>query len=332
MNPNSGKNDMTRNLTRCCMMGLLAASFASVAQAQSYPTRPIRMVVGFAAGGAPDIIGRVIGERMHQRLGQPVIVDNRPGATGNIGAEIVAKATPDGYSLFMATLSVAISPSFYRKLPFDPAKSFSPVSMVASVPLLLVVHPSLPAKSVKELIALGRAQPGKFNYASVGNGSPQHLSAELFKSVAGVNLVHVPYKGGGQATAAVLSGEAHLFFAGMPPALPHVKAGRLRALAVSTARRSPSALEVPTVSEAGLPGFEADNWNALLAPRGTPKAIVDRLNLELQKLLKLSGIQEQFIKIGAEAVHSAPAALARRIEEEIRKWGKVAREAGVKPE
>jgi len=326
--------DMTpERVTGYWIVSVLAAmSFASFAEAQTYPSRPIRMVVGFAAGGAPDIIGRVIGERLNQSFGQPVIVDNRPGATGNIGAEIVAKAGADGYTLFMATLSVAISPSFYRKLPFDPVKSFAPVSMVASVPLLLVVHPSLPAKSVKELIALARAQPGKFNYASVGNGSPQHLSAELFKSVAGVDLVHVPYKGGGQATAAVLSGEAHVFFAGMPPALPHVKAGRLRGLAVSTGKRSPSAPEVPTVGEAGLPGFEADNWNALLAPRGTPKKIVDRLNLELEKLLKLPDIQSQFIKIGAEAVYSTPPGLAARIKEETLKWGKVARDAGVKPE
>lgn len=310
----------------------LGATGSGDAHAAEYPARPIRMVVGFAAGGAPDIIGRVMAERLNRSFGQSVIVDNRPGATGNLGAEIVANAAPDGHTLLMATLSIAISPSFYRKLPFDPVTSFVPVGMVASVPLLLVVHPSLPAKSVKELIALAKKQPGKLNYASVGNGSPQHLSAELFKSVAGVDLVHVPYKGGGPATAAVLSGEAHLFFAGMPPALPHVKAGRLRGLAVSTARRSPSAPDVVTVSEAGLPGFEADNWNALLAPRGTASKVVDRLSRELENVLKLPEVQAQFIKIGAEAAYGTPQALRNRIKEEVVKWGNVARNAGVKPE
>jgi tripartite-type tricarboxylate transporter receptor subunit TctC len=307
-------------------------SITPVVPAQQYPTKPIRMVVAFAAGGAPDIIGRIVGQRLNESLGQPVIVDNRPGATGNIGAEIVAKASPDGYTLFMATLSVAISPAFFRSLPFDPVKSFAPVGMVASVPLILVVHPSLPAKSVQELIELARSRPGAYNYASVGNGSPQHLSAELFKTTAGVNLVHVPYKGGGPATVAVLQGEAHLFFAGMPPALPHVKAGRLRALAVSTVKRSPSAPEVPTASEAGLPGFEADNWNAMLAPRGTPQRIVDLLNQELGKILKLSQIQALLIQTGAEAAYSTPQELAERIKSETVKWGKVARAAGVKPE
>lgn len=311
---------------------LAAATLSPVLFAQAYPTKPIRMVVGFAPGGAPDIIGRLVGQKLNERLGQPVIVDNRPGATGNIGAEIVAKAAGDGHTVFMATLSIAISPSFYRKLPFDPVKSFAPVGMVASVPLLLVVHPSLPVKSVKELIALAKAKPGSLNYASVGNGSPQHLSAELFNSVAGVNVVHVPYKGGGPATAAVLAGEAQLFFAGMPPALPHVKAGRLRGLAVSTAKRSRSAPEVPTVSEAGLPGFEADNWNALLAPHGTPSQVVARLSRELEGILKLTDIQVQLINTGAEAAYSTPQELAARVKTETVKWGEVARAAGVRPE
>jgi tripartite-type tricarboxylate transporter receptor subunit TctC len=308
------------------------AAMTGTSSAQGYPTKPIRMVVAFAAGGAPDIIGRIMGQKLNETLGQPVIVDNRPGATGNIGAEIVANANPDGYTVFMATLSVAISPAFYKSLPFDPVKSFVPVAMVASVPLLLVVHPSMPARSVKELIEIARSKPGAFNYASVGNGSPQHLSAELFKTTAGVNLVHVPYKGGGQATAAVLQGEVQLFFAGMPPALPHVKAGRLRGLAVSTAKRSPSAPEVPTVSEAGLPGFEADNWNAVLAPRGTPRDVVRRLNRDLKKILNEPEVQTRLIQTGTEAAYSTPQALAERINAETVKWGRVARAAGVKPE
>lgn len=317
----------------CRLAAGIALSAASLGvHAQQYPTRPIRLIVAFAPGGAPDIIGRIVAQRLNERLGQPVIVDNRPGATGNIGAEIVARATADGYTLFLATLSVAISPSFYRKLAFDPVTSFAPVAMVASVPLLLVVHPSLPAKSVQDLIRLAKEQPGKLNYASVGPGSPQHLSAELFKSVSGTNLVHVPYKGGGPATAAVLSGEAHLFFAGMPPALPHVKAGRLRALAVSTAKRSASAPQVPTVSETGLPGFEADNWNAMLAPRGTPTKVVARLGSELEQILGLSEVKNLLIQAGAESAFSTPHALSERIKSETIKWGKVARAAGVKPD
>lgn len=319
-------------MPRSVVFAAMLVGIVPAALAQGYPTKPIRMVVAFAAGGAPDIIGRIVGQKLNESLGQAVIVDNRPGATGNIGAEIVAKANPDGYTLFMATLSVAISPAFYKSLPFDPVKSFAPVGMVASVPLILVVHPSLPAKSVKELIELAKSRPGAFNYASVGNGSPQHLSAELFNSVAGVKIVHVPYKGGGPATVAVLSGEAHLFFAGMPPALPHVKAGRLRALAVSTAKRSPSAPEVPTVSEAGLPGFDADNWNALLAPHGTPRSIVTRLNRELEKILTQPEIQTRLIHTGAEAAYSTPQELAARITSETVKWSDVARAAGVKPE
>jgi tripartite-type tricarboxylate transporter receptor subunit TctC len=311
-------------------IALLAAS--AVVPAQDYPIRPVRMIVAFAPGGAPDIIGRILAQRLNEKLGQPVIVDNRPGATGNIGAELVARASADGYTLFLATLSVAISPSFYRKLAFDPVTSFAPIGMVASVPLLLVVHPSLPAKSVQELIKLAKENPGKLNYASVGAGSPQHLSAELFKSVSSTNLVHVPYKGGGPATSAVLSGEAHVFFAGMPPALPHVKAGRLRALAVSTAKRSASTPEVPTVIETGLPGFEADNWNALLAPRGTPTKIISRLGNELEGILGVAEVKNLLIHAGAESAYGPPQALSERIKSETIKWGTVARAAGVTPE
>ncbi len=297
--------------------------------AAGFPDRPIRMVVGFAPGGAPDIIGRLVGQKLGERLGQQIVVDNRPGATGNIGAEIVARAAPNGHTLFMATVSVAISPNFYKSLPFDPVGSFAPVSRVAIVPLLVVVHPSLPVKSIRELIGHAKSKPGVLNYASVGTGSPQHLSAELFKSTAGVNLVHVPYKGGGPATAAILSGESHLFFAGMPPALPHARAGRLRALAVSTAKRSPSAPEVPTVAEAGLPGFEADNWHGVLAPRGTPPAVVAKLNREIVAVLSRDEIQKQLIRAGAEGISSSPDAFSKFIRAETGKWAKVARQAGV---
>src|SRR5262245_10950565 len=232
----------------------------------------------------------------------------------------------------MATLSVAISPAFYKSLAFDPVRSFAPVGMVASVPLILVVHPSLPARSVKEFIEVSKSRPGALNYATVGSGSPQHLTAELFKSTAGVDLVHLPYKGGAQATTAVLSGEAHIFFAGMPPALPHVKAGRLRALAVTTSKRSVSAPEVPPAMEAGLPGFEADNWHALLAPQGTQQAVLNRLNRELEKILMTPDIRARLVQTGAEAAHSSQHELAVRIKAETVKWAKVARVAGVQPE
>ncbi len=307
-----------------CVLPVAAADPAT-----NFPDKPIRMVVGFAPGGAPDIIGRLVGQKLGERLGQQIVVDNRPGATGNIGAEIVARSAANGHTLFMATVSVAISPNFYKKLPFDPVRSFAPVSRVAIVPLLVVVHPSLPVQSIRELIQYAKSKPGVLNYASVGTGSPQHLSAELFKSTAGVNLVHVPYKGGGPATAAILSGESHLFFAGMPPALPHARAGRLRALAVSTAKRSPSALEVPTVSEAGLPGFEADNWHGILAPRGTPQAVVAKLNREIVAVLSQDEIQKQLIRAGAEGISSSPEAFAKFIRAEAEKWAGVAKQAGV---
>jgi len=306
-----------------------ALPVAAADPAANFPDKPIRMVVGFAPGGAPDIIGRLVGQKLGERLGQQIVVDNRPGATGNIGAEIVARSAANGHTLFMATVSVAISPNFYKKLPFDPVTSFSPVSRVAIVPLLVVVHPSLPVKSIRELIQHAKSRPGVLNYASVGTGSPQHLSAELFKSTAGVNLVHVPYKGGGPATAAILSGESHLFFAGMPPALPHARAGRLRALAVSTAKRSPSAPEVPTVSEAGLPGFEADNWHGVLAPRGTPQAVVAKLNREIVAVLSQDEIQKQLIRAGAEGISSSSEAFAKFIRAEAGKWARVAKQAGV---
>lgn len=309
-----------------CLMILASVAWS----ADSYPQQPVRMVVGFAPGGAPDIIGRIVGRHVSESLGQNVIIDNRPGATGNIGAEIVARAAPDGHTVFMATVSVAISPAFYRELPFDPVRSFAPVSRVAVVPLLLVVHPTLPATSVRELIALAKSKPGVLNYASVGTGSPQHLSGELFNARAGVRIVHVPYKGGGPATAAILAGEAQLFFAGMPAALPHARAGRLRALAVSTARRSPSAPEVSTVAEAGLPGFEADNWHGVLAPAGTPKSIIARLNAELGRTLGNAEVQAQLIKAGAEGVSSSVEEFAAFIRTEKAKWAQVAKMAGVK--
>ena len=313
----------------CGVMSIPAVVFAAES-GTGFPTKPLRLVVGFAPGGAPDIIGRLVGQRLSEVIRQPVIVDNRPGATGNIGAEIVARAPANGYTLFLATVSLVIAPNFNAALPFDPERSFAPVSRVAAVPLLVVVHPSLPVRSITELIRYAKTKPGVLNYASVGAGSPQHLSGELFKATAGINLLHVPYKGGGPATAAVLSGETQLFFAGMPPALPHARAGRLRALAVSTARRSPSAPEVPTVSEAGLPGFEADNWHGILAPRGTPAPLIAELNRGIVAVLSQADTRKQLISSGAEAVSSSPEAFEKFILAESKKWAGVARQAGAR--
>ena len=317
-------------LRKIFILIVLYLSVSAQIQAQTYPTKPLRMVVGFAAGGAPDILARLLAQPLNDKLGQPLIVDNRPGATSNIGAEIVARAAPDGYTLFMATVSVAISPSVYPALAFRVPQDFTPVAMVASVPLILVVHPGLPVKSVQDLIRLAKEKPGQLNYASVGNGSPQHLAAELFKLRTGTQLVHVPYKGGAPANTAVLGGESHAYFSGMPPALPHVNSGRLRALAVTASKRSPAAAEVPTMAEAGLQNSEADNWHAVLGPARLPAAIVQQLNGALAAALAMPAVQTQFANQGAEARHSTPEALLRHLQAEIAKWQDVARAAGLK--
>jgi tripartite-type tricarboxylate transporter receptor subunit TctC len=310
-------------------MIILFLAAAPGLHAQHYPTKPLRMVVGFAAGGAPDLLARLLAQPLNEKLGQPVVVDNRPGATGNIGAEIVARASPDGYTLFMATVSIAISPAVYRSLAFRVPEDFAPVSMVASVPLIVVVHPGLPVKSMQDLIRVAKERAGQLNYASVGNGSPQHLAAELFKLKTGAQLLHVPYKGGAPANTAVLAGESHVYFSGMPPALPHVKAGRLRALAVTSDRRSPAAADVPTVAEAGLKGAEADNWHAVLAPANTAASVVQRLNSVLAATLADAAMQAQFVNVGAEARHGTPQALQQHLRGEIAKWAVVAKAAGV---
>ena len=311
--------------------GLSALLFcASVDAAQSYPIKPIRMVVAFAPGGAPDAFARIIGQKLAEQMGQPVIVDNRPGATGNIGAELVAKAAPDGYTLFNATLSLAISPAVYGTVPFDPLASFAPVTLLASVPLVLVANPKLPARSVQELIAYAKSNPGKLNYASVGVGSPQHVSAELLQTVSGVRLVHVPYKGGGPMSTAILSGEAQLGLPAIAPALPHVQSGRLRAIAVTAVKRAQALPDTPSFAEAGLAGIEADNWNAILAPARTPASVIARLNAEISKAARAPDVAEQFIRQGAEVSLSTPGALAEKIRSEVDKWTRVVRAAEIK--
>jgi len=314
------------------VIGLMLCGVSVAMAQQDYPNRPVRMIVGWGTGGAPDIFARILAQKLYEQMGQPVIVDNRAGATGNIGAEIVSKSTSDGYTLFNATLSLAISPAFYKGLSFDPVKSFSPVTMLASVPLVLVLHPGLHVTTIAALIAYAKANPGKLNYASVGNGSPAHVSAELLQNVAGIRIVHLPYKSGGAMTTAMLTNEAHLGFPAIAPALPHIKSGRLRALAVTAARRSSTLPDTPTFAEGGVPGFEVDNWNAILAPAGTPELIVARLQSEIARAVRAPDVSEQFARLGAEVNVNSPTSLAAVIKAETEKWSKVVKAAGIEPQ
>jgi tripartite-type tricarboxylate transporter receptor subunit TctC len=304
----------------------------SVSWGQQYPSKPIKIVVGFAAGGASDILARVVGKKLSDSVGQPVVIENKAGASGNIAAQTVVGSEPDGYTLLMATVSVAISPSYQPNLAFSPARDFTPIGMVASVPLVLIAKPELGVNNLQELLALAKAKPGQLNYASVGAGSPQHLSGELFQFMGSVKLAHIPYKGGGPATQSVLAGETDLFFAGMPPAMPFIRSGKVKALAVTSAKRSIAAPEVPTVQQAGMQGFEADNWHALYAARGTPAPIVNKLNSELQRILSSPDVKEQFLTHGAEAWLSTPLETRNYLVAEIDKWGKVVKAAGLKAE
>jgi tripartite-type tricarboxylate transporter receptor subunit TctC len=316
----------------------LAAALATLtpqagAAADAYPAKPIRFVVAFPPGGGTDIIARSIAQKLSDRLAQQVVVDNRPGAGGNIGTDIVAKAAPDGYTMLMGSAGpLAINASLFASMPFDPVRDLAPVTLAASTPNVLVVHPSLEAATVKELIALARAHPGGINFASSGHGTPAHLAGELFNSMAGVKLVHVPYKGAAPALADLLGGQVQLMFSTMPPALPHVKDGKLRALAVTSAKRSPAVPDLPTVDEIALPGFEANTWHGVVVPARTPAAIVARLNREIVAILHLPDVVERFSSQGAEALGSTPEEFAAYIRSETLKWAKVVRDSGAKAE
>ena len=316
----------------------LAAALAvltphAAAAADAYPAKPIRFVVAFPPGGGTDIIARSIAQKLAERLAQHVVVDNRPGAGGNIGTDIVAKSAPDGYTILMGSAGpLAINASLFAKMPFDPIKDLAPVTLAASTPNVLVVHPSLPARTVKELIALARSRPGEINFASSGHGTPAHLAGELFNSMAGVKLVHVPYKGAAPALADLLGGQVQLMFSTMPPALPHVKDGKLRALAVTSRKRSPATPELPTIDEAALPGFEAITWHGVVVPAGTSAAIIARLNREIVAILHLPEVIERLSGQGAEALGSTPEEFAAYIRSESVKWAKVVRESGAKAE
>jgi tripartite-type tricarboxylate transporter receptor subunit TctC len=312
-------------------LAALLACVADGALAQGYPAKPIKIVVPFTPGGTTDVLARAVGQKLTANWGQPVVIDNRPGAGGNIGSEVVAKAAGDGYTLLMGTISThGINPSLYTKLPFDAVKDFAPVSLVARVPNVLVLHPSVPANSVKELIALAKAKPGQLNFASSGNGTSIHLSGEMFKTMAGVQMSHIPYKGSAPALTDLLGGQVSLMFDNMPTALPHVKAGRLKALAVTTAKRSPALPELPTVAESGLPDFEATSWFGVLAPAATPKEIVNKLSGEIAKILKTPDVQAQLSGQGAEPVGSTAEEFATHIKSEMAKWAKVVKESGAR--
>jgi tripartite-type tricarboxylate transporter receptor subunit TctC len=309
---------------------LFASTTAAIAQPAAYPTKPIRIVVAYTPAGATDILARTIGQKLNEAWGQAVIIDNRPGANGNIGTEYAAKATPDGYTLLMVTAGThGINPGLYRKLGFDAVKDFAPVSLVAMVPNVFVVNNGVPSKDLKEFIAYAKANQGKLNYGSPGNGSTAHLSMELFKSMTGIQMVHVPYKGSAGVLADLIGGQIVVTMDNMPPYVPQVKAGKIRALAVSPARRSPALPDVPTVAEAGVPGYDSGAWFGLVAPANTPKDLMAKLSREIARILKLPDVSARLADLGAESVGGTPEQFSAHIKAEIAKWAKVIRDANV---
>jgi tripartite-type tricarboxylate transporter receptor subunit TctC len=316
-------------LLAACVGGCLAATSGS-ALAQSYPVKPIRVVVPYAPGGATDLTARLVGQKMQAAMKQNVLVDNRPGAGGVIGADIVAKAAPDGYTVLIAVpAEMAILPHL-QKMPYNVPRDFAPVSLAAVTPLIFVVHPSLPVKSVKELVAFVRARPGQLSYASAGTGGVQHLSGELLKITMRLDMAHVPYKGAGPVMPDLIGGHIPMFFSGMPPAMPHVKAGKLRAIAVTTTRRSPAAPEVPTMAEAGVPGFDISNWFAYFVPVGTPPEAITRLNTEVNRGLRFQDVKDKLANVGAETVGTTPEELAKFVREETEKFARLIKRSGAK--
>lgn len=318
------------SLFSIALCGFALTAVAADAPAQTYPTRPIRLIVSFAPGGGVDLVARLVGQKLSEAWGQQVVIDNRPGAGGNLSAELAAKAPPDGYTLYLCSASLVVNASLYRDLPYDPIKDFAPITQIVAVQNVLVAHPSLPAKNIKELIALARRAPGQINYASTGSGSSGHLTMEMFRSMAGIELVHVPYKVIGQTTADLLSGQISLWFPTMPSVLPHIKAGKIIALAVAGAKRSAALPGVPTVAESGLRGFEASTWYPVLAPAATPQPVIDKLNAQLVAILKSADVQDRLAGQGMEPIGSTPAQLADHIKTELVKWGKVVKISGAK--
>jgi tripartite-type tricarboxylate transporter receptor subunit TctC len=308
----------------------IIASAAMLAQAQEYPNKPVRIVVSYPPGGGADIMARLIAQKLSVSLGQSFVVENKPGASGQIAAQSVAKADPDGYTLMIDASSYAVNPTLYPKLPYDPLKAFAPISTLALFPNMLVVSPSFPVSSVKELVAMAKAKPGSISYASSGNGSAQHLSGELFKQQAGVDLQHVAYKGGGPAMNDVIAGHVPVFFANMASGLGHVKSGKLKALASTGAKRSPNMPNLATMAEAGVPGYEVYEWNVLVVPAGTPPAVINKLHAEVKKVLEMKDVRERLDGLGAEIVASNPAETDKFLRGQINKWAKVIKAGNIK--
>ena len=302
------------------------------AQTDTYPSRPIKIVVAFTAGGTTDIIARIVGRKLTDAWGQQVIIDNRPGAGGNLGSNVVAKAPPDGYTLLIGSVGpLAINATLYPNMPYDHLKDFVPICLVASVPNMLVVHPSVPVHSVKDLVDLARAKPGSLNYGSTGNGTTGHLSGELMNERAGINLVHVPYRGA-TAVTDLLGGQVQLMFATIPSVIQHVRAGTLRAIAVTSSRRSPALPEIPTIAETGYPDFEAGSWFGFVAPTGTPEPIVRKLHAQIAAIVRMPDINEQLASQGADPVGSTPEEFGQYMRSETAKWAKVVKASGIRLE
>jgi tripartite-type tricarboxylate transporter receptor subunit TctC len=314
---------------RNALAGLVLALIAGVVAAQPWPSKPIKWVVPFAPGGTTDILARTIGEKLSVALGQPIIVENKPGAGGGVGAEQVAKSPPDGYTIMGGTISThAINASLYKNLPYDPVRDFAPITLIVRLPNMLVVNPDVPAKDVRELIALLKANPGKYSFASSGNGTSQHLSGELFKVMTGVEMQHVPYRGSPPALADVVGGQVTMTFDNITTAWPLVKGGKLRALAVTTAKRSPIAPDVPTLAESGLAGYEIGSWQGVFAPAGVPAEIVKRFNAEIVRIINAPDVRQKLVDMGAEPAPNTPEEFAAMVKAEVAKWADVVRKSG----
>src|SRR5450759_190165 len=315
-----------------CALSSLTIVLAASALAQNYPNRSIRIVVPYLAGGGVDTAARVVGQKLAEAFGQSVIVDNKPGANTNIGSDFVAKSAPDGYTLLLANSSQVANVSIYSKMPYDLRKDLGPVTLIGTTPVLLVVHPSLPVKSAKDLIALAKSKPGQLTYASAGFGSPTHIAPELFKWMAGIDMLHIPYKGGSQVVTDLVGGQITLYFSAMSTGLPLVKTGRLRALGVTSPKRFPAVPEIPTIAESGLPGYELVGWFALLLPRATPEAIVATLNAAAVRVLGTPDMKDRLLNDGIEVVGSSPQDLDAFIRKELLKYEKLVRAANIRPE
>jgi tripartite-type tricarboxylate transporter receptor subunit TctC len=309
----------------------LTLLISDMAFGQAYPTRPIHVVVPSSPGaGVTDIMARLVGQHLSARIGQQIVIDNRPGASGIIGAEVVSRAAPDGYTLLMANVSLVVNPFLYPKMPYDALKDFIPVTMINSAPMLLVVHPSVPAKSVSELIAYAKSHPAKLNYGSGGLGSTPYLAAELFKSLAGIDVVHVPYKGGAPALSDLVGGQVSFMIENMPGTMPYVRANNLRALAITSPQRSELAPELPTMAEAGVPGYEMSGWNGLFAVKGTPPEIVAKLHSEVAKILRTAEVRQELAALGAEPVGDTPDEFAGFLKADMARWGKIIQDKGIR--